>query len=76
MDLDLTDDERRLALAGLAAAGALHLLVPDRLLAAARRGYGLGLDVAFRPRDGAARRVRLVGVGMLALAALIRFTHS
>lgn len=54
---------------GLAAAGVAHLVAPDRLLAAARRGYRL-LDVEFRPGPTATARVRLVGVGMLAAAAL------
>lgn len=70
MDVDLTDGERRLALTALAASGVAHLLVPGRLLAAARRAYGFALDVSFRPQEGASRRVRLVGVATLALAAL------
>lgn len=71
MDLDLTDAERRLAAISLAASGVLHLLVPSRLLAAAGRGYDLALDVTFSPNDGATRRVRLVGLAILALTALL-----
>ncbi|MFB6281294.1 MAG: hypothetical protein ABEH40_04690 [Haloferacaceae archaeon] len=72
----MTGDERggrrgRAAIAtlGLAAAGIVHVVAPDRLLAAARRGYRL-LDVEFRPGPTATARVRLVGAGMLAVAAL------
>lgn len=60
---------RRFVALGLAAAAGVHLVAPGRLLAAARRGYRV-LDVEFRPGRTAATRVRLVGVAMLAAAAL------
>lgn len=68
LDLDLSDAERRLALAALRGVALSHLLVPGRLLSTASRGYDLALDVSFDPRAGATRRVRLVGCAMLALA--------
>ncbi|MFB6117337.1 hypothetical protein [Halosegnis sp.] len=61
----LTDTERRLLAGGLLVAALAHLLIPDRLLATARRGYRL-LGVEFRPTSAATRRVRLVGGGLLA----------
>ena len=51
--------------------GLAHLLVPNLLLDCARAAYGLTLDVAFLPRDGATRRVRLLGVVFTAAAALL-----
>lgn len=53
------------ALAGLA-----HLLVPERLLATAEWGYDRMLAVDFEPRERATRRVRILGVGFLAVAWL------
>jgi len=70
MRVEATDRDRRLAAAGLALVAAAHLLVPGLLLRAAGLGYGLVLDVRFEPREGAHRRVRLLGVGF-ALAAAI-----
>lgn len=55
-----------------ALAGLVHLLVPGLLLRSAEIGYRLVLRVAFDPKPGAKRRVRLVGVGFLALAAVLR----
>jgi len=55
---------RAAALASLLA-GAVHLLLPDRLLAMARWSYDRVLAVRFRPRENATRRVRLIGLAML-----------
>lgn len=44
------------------ASGIVHLLAPDRLLAAAAWGYDRFLAVDFEPRANATRRVRLLGV--------------
>lgn len=41
-------------------AGAVHLLVPGKLLATAEWGYDRVLAVDFDPRDGATRRARMV----------------
>jgi hypothetical protein len=71
----LSTVERRLLWTGTALAGVVHLLVPGLLLRTARLGYRLVLAVEFRPRDGARRRVRAVGMGLLALAAAIRRLH-
>jgi hypothetical protein len=69
--MDCSDTERRLAIVGLALVGIGHLLVPGELLRAARYGYGRVLDVEFSPRGGAPRRVRLLGVLMVSLAAAL-----
>ena len=69
--MDVSNTERRLAVLGLALVGIGHLIVPGRLLQAARYGYGWVLDVEFSPRDGAPRRVRLLGVLMVSLAAAL-----
>jgi hypothetical protein len=53
-----------------ALAGALHLLAPEWLLRTAGVAYDRTLAVDFEPRENAARRVRLVGVLLLAVAAL------
>jgi len=55
---------------GAALAGLVHLVAPGRLLAVARWGYDTVLAVEFRPRDPAVRRVRLLGLCFLAVAAL------
>jgi hypothetical protein len=60
---------RLLSLLG-ALAGVVHLLVPSRLLATARWGYDRVLAVEFAPRPNATRRVRLIGLLMLAVGAL------
>lgn len=56
----------RLAGVALVVAGIAHLLRPGRLLETARVGYDLVLRVRFEPRDGAKRRVRSLGVVMVA----------
>ncbi|GAB3315674.1 hypothetical protein EI982_14495 [Haloplanus rallus] len=53
-------------------AGLTHLLLAGRLLATARWGYDRLLAVDFDPRPNATRRVRLVGVLFLGVAALLR----
>jgi hypothetical protein len=47
-------------------AGGIHLLLPGTLLATGRVAYDLALRVRFEPRDGAHRRVRVVGAAMVA----------
>ncbi|MFC6974960.1 hypothetical protein ACFQL1_10170 [Halomicroarcula sp. GCM10025709] len=68
----LSTIERRLVWIGTALAGIVHLLVPGLLLRTARIGYRVTLAVDFRPRSGARGRVRAVGIGLLALAAVVR----
>jgi hypothetical protein len=70
--VDLTVTERRFLWAGTALAGLLHLLAPGVLLSVARAGYRALLDVEFTPQSAARRRVRVAGVGLLALAAAVR----
>jgi len=64
--------DRLVEAVGLAfgALGVVHLAVPRVLLDAARWGYERILDVEFRPRGRARRRVRAVGAAMLAAGAL------
>jgi len=57
---------------GAALAGAIHLLLPGLLLWTGRVAYKWFLAVEFDPKPGAKRRVRLVGLGFLAVAAAIR----
>lgn len=64
-------DLRRLWLAS-ALAGVFHLLAPGILLRTARWGYRRLLAVEFDPKSGAKRRVRLVGLAFLAVAAVVR----
>jgi len=61
---------RRGAELGAALAGLVHLVAPGRLLATARWGYDTVLAVEFRPRDPAVRRVQLLGLCFLVVAAL------
>jgi hypothetical protein len=70
--MDLTRTERRLLWTGTALAGVIHLLVPGLLLSSARQGYRWVLAVEFTPREGARRRVRLLGLACLATAAALR----
>ncbi|KAA9399273.1 hypothetical protein Har1130_13895 [Haloarcula sp. CBA1130] len=70
--MDLTRTERRLLWTGTALAGVVHLLVPGLLLSLARLGYRWVLAVEFTPQEGSRRRVRLLGVGFLAVAAALK----
>jgi hypothetical protein len=56
---------------GLAALGIVHLLAPRVLLEAARRLYRRVLRVRFESTEHSARRVRAIGVCMLAVAAAL-----
>lgn len=62
----------RLLWVGAALVGLVHLLVPGLLLRLAGYAYRWVLRVEFDPKPGAKRRVRLVGLGFLAVAALGR----
>jgi len=55
----------------LALVGIVHLLVPGFLLDTAGRAYVRMLAVDFDPRDGATRRVRLVGLAFVRVAVLV-----
>ena len=70
--MNLTRTERRLLWTGTALAGVLHLLVPGLLLSMARLGYRWVLAVEFTPQAGSRRRVRLLGVAFLAIAAVLK----
>lgn len=50
----------------LVVVGLAHLLAPGLLLWTASLGYRWVLAVEFDPRQGATRRVRLAGLGMVA----------
>lgn len=54
-----------------ALAGLVHLAVPARLLTLAGWAYDRVLAVRFHPRKNATRRVRLVGVVMVASAPVL-----
>lgn len=59
--------------------GLVHLLAPGRLLTAATVAYDRTLDVTFSPESKAVRRVRLVGLVMIALGTILSAgeeTHS
>ncbi len=62
----------RLLWGASALAGLAHLLVPGLLLRLAGYAYSRALRVEFEPQPGAKRRVRLVGLGFLAVAAIAR----
>ncbi|MFB6125897.1 MAG: hypothetical protein ABEJ79_01155 [Halolamina sp.] len=68
-----TGSDRTLAALRLALAvvGVVHLLAPDALLGVACVAYDRVLAVEFEPRPAATTRVRLVGVGFLAVAAAL-----
>lgn len=52
-------------------AGVAHLAIPDRLLKLASWNYDRVLAVGFEPRPNATRRVRLIGVAMIAAAPVL-----
>jgi hypothetical protein len=70
--MELSALEKRLLWLGTATVGLVHLLVPGVLLRTARWGYRRLLAVAFDPKPGAKRRVRLVGLAFLSLAVFLR----
>lgn len=72
--MELTSAERRLAGRGALAVGLLHVLLPELLVDVVRFCYDLALDVSFVPRDGTARRVRLLGVGLFLLGLALSLT--
>jgi uncharacterized protein YjeT (DUF2065 family) len=53
----------------LVVTGFIHLVAPESLLRIAGRSYRSLLKVEFDPLPGAANRVRLVGVGLIAAGA-------
>lgn len=57
--------------AGLILLGLVHLLAPGPLLAAARAGYDRLLNVEFVADAAATRRVRFVGLVMLAVGTIV-----
>lgn len=57
--------------AGLILLGLLHLLAPGPLLAAARAGYDRLLNAEFTADSGTTRRVRFVGLVMLAVGTVV-----
>ena len=70
--MKLSDTERTLLWAASALAGLVHLAVPGYLLRSGELAYRWFLRVEFDPKPGAKRRVRLVGLGFLAVAAVLR----
>ena len=57
--------------AGLILLGLLHLLAPEPLLAAVRVGYDRLLNAEFASDSGTTRRVRLIGLVMLAVGTVV-----
>jgi uncharacterized protein YjeT (DUF2065 family) len=55
--------------AALVLAGLVHVLAPRLLLGTARVGYDLVLDVEFEASGRSPRRVRVVGLGLVAAGA-------
>lgn len=53
----------------LVVTGVAHLLAPTILLQVASRSYRTVLNVEFDPLPGASRRVRAIGVGLVAAGA-------
>jgi hypothetical protein len=74
--MELTSAERRLAARGALAAGLLHVLLPELLVDVVRFCYDVALDVSFVPRDRTARRVRFLGVALLALGLVLSLSDS
>ena len=62
---------RRLAAVGVALSAVAHAVAPRTLLRAAAWLYGVVLRVEFDPKEGAARRVRLLSVLNLLTAAYL-----
>jgi len=62
----------RLLWVASALAGVVHLAIPGLLLRSGEYAYRWVLAVEFDPKPGAKRRVRLVGIGFLAIGAVLR----
>ena len=62
---------RRVAAVGTALSAVTHAVAPRTLLRTAAWLYGVVLRVEFDPKDGAARRVRLLAVLNLLAAAYL-----
>ena len=62
---------RRAAAVGAALSAVAHAVAPRTLLRTAARGYAVVLRVEFDPKEGAARRVRLLSVLNLFAAAYL-----
>lgn len=56
---------------GLIVTGLVHLLAPRALLRTARRAYRRSLAVDFQRTDRTERRVRAVGLAMLAIGTVV-----
>ncbi len=70
--MKLSDTERTVLWVGSAVAGVVHLAFPGLLLWLGGLAYRWFLRVEFDPKPGARGRVRLVGLGFLAIAAGLR----
>ena len=66
----MPSQNRRPVALGLLVVGIAHLVASKRLLGTASVLYGQVLAVDFSPRDDASRRVRLIGVVMVAAGVL------
>jgi uncharacterized protein YjeT (DUF2065 family) len=60
---------------GLIIGGLAHLLFPNQLLTTARYAYKHSLAVKFSPYQAAERRVRAVGLVMLAVGTIVSATN-
>ena len=58
---------------GVVLAGVAHLLGPRALLWTVRVGYGRVLDVDFDPGENTTRRVRILGLAMVAAGAHLTY---
>jgi uncharacterized protein YjeT (DUF2065 family) len=59
---------------GLIIGGLVHLLFPNQLLTTARYAYRHSLAVGFDPNQDAERRVRAIGLVMLAAGTVVSAT--
>lgn len=59
---------------GLIIGGLVHLLFPHQLLTTARYAYKHSLAVEFTPMQTAERRIRAVGLAMLAAGTVVSAT--
>lgn len=72
MRIQLSPVERRTGGWLLLLAGLAHLLAPNLTVDVVRAAYAETLDAAFIPRDGTNARVRLLGVGLVVVGAVVR----